>query len=137
MPGVLPLIIICPGGLLFPPNPLLCSACPGTLTIDYLVLHKLVHVRSILGLCLEIEDHLGYWALDIGNAVKAGRDTTTEANAYTFLGLWAWDLGFRLDLPTKTCLDWFSTGQFAANPFLPEGADLAGTRAGIPHHRPR
>lgn len=137
MPSVPPLIVICPSGLTFPPNPPPCSARPGALTIGYLVLHELVHVRSISGPRLQIEDHLGHRALDVGNAVKEGRDTTTEANAYAFLGSWAWDLGFGLDSPTKICLDRFSTGQFAANPFLPGGADFAGTRLGIPHHRPK
>jgi len=63
---------------------------------------------------------VGGAAQNVGDAVKAGRDTTTDASAYAFLGSWAWDLG--LGGPPwnqqKVCLERFSTGYFTANPFF-------------------
>lgn len=117
--GFTPAIVLCPIGLTLPYNPTPCSAPPGTMSIGYLLLHELSHVESISGPGLAVNDEVGGTAQAVGNAVKAGRDTTTEASAYGLLGTWAWDMGLG-DPPSnkkKACLERFSTGQFTANPF--------------------
>jgi len=115
-----PTIALCPTGLSLPPNPTPCSVRPGAFSIGLVLLHELLHVRSISGPGLNVEDEVGGAAQNVGDAVKAGRDTTTDASAYAFLGSWAWDLG--LGGPPwnqqKVCLERFSTGKFTANPFF-------------------
>lgn len=117
-PKIHPHIILCPGGLALPPNPPPCSAPPGTFSIGYLLLHEIAHIKSISGPGLRISDETGEKALDVGNAVKNYRDTTTDANAYAFLGTWAWDLGLGGQPwnQQKVCLEKFATGQFRATP---------------------
>lgn len=114
-----PSIVLCPDGLRFPPNPPPCSARPGTVSIGYLLLHELMHVQSISGPGLIIGDETGQTALDVAKAIRAHRDTTTDCNAYAYLGTWAWDLG--LGGPPwnqqKVCLERFWKGQFRANSF--------------------
>lgn len=119
-PGANPSIILCRHGLMLPPNPPPCSGRPGTQSIGWLLLHEMAHIHSIAGPGLEIVDQTGGLAFNVGNAVKAGQDTTTDAAAYAYLGTWAWDLG--LGGPPwnqkRVCLEKFATGQFTANAYV-------------------
>lgn len=119
-PDFIPAIVLCSTGLSLPLNPTPCSARPGTVSIGNLLLHELSHVQSISGPGLDVQDEVGGLAQNVGDAVKAGRDTTTDASAYGFLGSWAWDLGLGGQPwnQQKVCLERFSTGQFTANPFF-------------------
>lgn len=115
-----PIIVLCPAGLALPPNPPPCSQAPGTHTIGWLVLHEMAHIQSISGPGVDVFDETGQLASQVGDAVKAGQDTTTDANAYAFLGSWAWDLG--LGGPPwnqkQVCLERFPTGKFSEDPFF-------------------
>ncbi|MCJ1367784.1 hypothetical protein MMC16_006918 [Acarospora aff. strigata] len=116
--GQLPIIVLCPAGLSLPENPVPCSQPPGIVSIGWLMLHELSHVQSISGPGRAIKDKTAPRARNVGDALKAGLDTTTDANAYAFLGTWSWDMGLGGQpwIEKKTCLDRFSTGQFDANP---------------------
>ncbi|KAI9880212.1 MAG: hypothetical protein M1830_004798 [Pleopsidium flavum] len=118
--GYHPTIVFCPAGLTLPVNPPPCSQPPGTVSIGWIMLHEMVHIQSISGPVLDIFDETGQLASSVGNAVKAGQDTTTDANAYSYLGTWSWDLGLGGQPwnQKQTCLERFSTGNFNANPFL-------------------
>jgi len=118
--GYHPTIVFCPAGLTLPTNPEPCSQPPGTVSIGWDLLHEMVHVQSISGPGLDIFDETGDLAIHVGNAVKAGKDTTTDANAYSYLGTWSWDLGLGGQPwnEQKTCLDKFPTGKFTSNPFF-------------------
>lgn len=115
-----PVVVLCPAGLGLPPNPPPCSQAPGTRTIGELVLHELTHIQSISGPGLDIFDETGQVASAVGDAVKAGQDTTTDANAYGLLGSWAWDLGLGGQPwnQKQVCLERFSTGKFNEDPFF-------------------
>lgn len=115
-----PLIVLCPTGLALPPNPTPCSGHPGALTIGSLLLHEMMHIHSISGPGLVINDWTGYAAQEVGNAVKAGKDTTMEASAYNLVGSWAWDLGLggKPWNEQKVCLERFSTGWFRSTSFF-------------------
>jgi len=114
-----PIMVLCPGGLALPFNPPPCSTAPGTFSIGQLILHELTHDPAISGPGLKIDDAFPEVqdAGEVGVAVRQGRDTTNIANAYSFLGSWAWDLGLGGQPwnEQKTCLERFSTGLFNEN----------------------
>ena len=109
-------IVLCPTGLALPFNPPPCSAAPGTISIGTVVLHEMAHAPAIAGTGLTVDDAFQD-AAEVGVAVRSGKDTTTDANAYAFLGSWAWDLGLGGQPwnEQKTCLERFSTGHFNEN----------------------
>ena len=80
------------------------------------MLHEMVHVPSISGSGLEIDDieSVGESPRNMNEALDAGVDTTTDADAYAHLGSFAWDMG--LGGPPwnqqTTCLQNFPRGNF-------------------------
>lgn len=89
-----PLIVLCALGLQLPRNPTPCTdSSPGTISLGFIFLHEMTHVRHISGPGLMIEDVTGRSPRDVQDALKAGVKTTEDANAYAHLGSMAWDLG--------------------------------------------
>ena len=109
-----PVIVICPSGLALSRNPVPCTQNPGSISLGWLLLHEMTHVSFISGPGLKVIDTEAETARDIQDDLDDGHNTTLDANAYAYLGTYAWDLG--LGGPPwnqqKTCLENFSKGQF-------------------------
>ncbi|MCJ1234298.1 hypothetical protein MMC14_002257 [Varicellaria rhodocarpa] len=122
-PGQAPIIVLCPLGMALPRNPVPCTQFPSIISLGWIMLHSLVHVKSISGadedISLDVLDQTGDTARDVGNAVGRGQDTTTDAKAYSYLGSYSWDLG--LGGPPwnqqKVCLKNFWHSKFDFNLF--------------------
>lgn len=102
-----PLIVLCALALSLPRNPKPCTdSSPGTVSLSSILLHEMTHVRHISGPGLTINDVTGRTPRDVQNALEAGVNTTEDANAYSYLGSMAWDLGLGGKPESKrvTCL---------------------------------
>ena len=95
--GQAPIIVLCPLGMALSRNPVPCTQAPGVISLGWVMLHTLAHIKSISGADensdRDVLDRSGNTARDVHLAVTRGQDTTTDANAYAYLGGWAWDLG--------------------------------------------
>ena len=122
-PGQAPIIVLCSLTMALPRNPVPCTQLPGLVSLGWIMLHSLVHIKSISGadedISLDVLDQTGDTARDVGNAVRRGQDTTTDAKAYSYLGSYSWDLG--LGGPPwnqqKVCLKNFWYSKFDFNLF--------------------
>ncbi|KAI4194919.1 MAG: hypothetical protein LQ350_007495 [Teloschistes chrysophthalmus] len=107
-----PRILMCPAGLLLPRLAQPCTELPGDrpFTMGSLMLHELIQVKSIAGERPVVEGS-STTAREVNDEVKASRDTTVNALAYSLLGLWAADLGLG-GPPQRPCSEKFSDGNF-------------------------
>lgn len=73
-----------------------------------------MHLKLISGpdLDIEVQGLAGgdITAASVMNAVKTGRNTTTDARAYAYLGGWARDLGLGAGEEQAPCLENFAFG---------------------------
>lgn len=105
---------LCALGLGLSTNPKPCTEDPGAVSLGFILLHELMHVRQISPPGLRIEDLSGRTAQSVNDALIAGRNTTLDGNAYSFMGSMAWDMGLG-GKPSKervTCLQNFENGKF-------------------------
>lgn len=85
-----PTIVVCPDSMGWPLNGVPCQPTvkPGVISIGWLMLHEMVHVADPA-----IGDAEGYSARAVRVNLLKGIDSTKDANAYAYLGSFAWDLG--------------------------------------------
>jgi len=93
--GFTPSVILCPAGLQLPPNSIPCTSIPGQKTIGELFLHEMMHLTEIIGIVANDIPKPNYQqsARNVNANMLAGVNTTNDADAYAYLGTWAWDFG--------------------------------------------
>ena len=89
----MPQIILCPAGLALPRDPEPCSAYPSGITLGWLMVHMMVHLKVISGPMLTIEDVGTGTARDVTDRVLFGQETIGRASAYAYLGGWSAAVG--------------------------------------------
>lgn len=114
-----PQIILCAKGLALPRDPEPCSDYPGGISLGWLMVHVMTSLSLISGSEPPINDVDIVTARKVMERVVIGQDTMGDANAYSYLGTWAWALG--LGGPPwnrrQTCLENAEKGYFDAMPW--------------------
>ncbi|KAL6720825.1 hypothetical protein ACLMJK_002750 [Lecanora helva] len=123
-----PVIVFCPTALKLRRNTRPCTNAPGAITLGWVMLFELVQLYYISGPTVDVEGVASQSASDVNEGLLAGLDATLDANAYAYLGDWAWDLGFGGPPWDKeeTCMQNFAKGHFD----LPGTAAVAAIAAG-------
>ena len=114
-----PEIILCAKGLALPRDPDPCTAYPGGVSLGWLMVHVMTGLSLISGSQPRINDQTIDTARKVMERVVIGQDTMGDANAYSYLGTWAWALG--LGGPPwnrrQTCLENAEQGYFDDMPW--------------------
>ena len=109
-----PHIILCAKGLALPRDPDPCTDYPGGISLGWLMVHVMTGLSVISGSEPPINDLEIDTARKVMERVVIGQDTMKDANAYSYLGSWAWALG--LGGPPwnqrQTCLENAEKGYF-------------------------
>ena len=88
-----PEIILCAKGLALPRNPEPCSDYPGGISLGWMMVHVMTSLTLISGSHPPINDSEIDTARKVMERVVIGQGTLGDANAYSYLGTWAWALG--------------------------------------------
>lgn len=86
-------IVLCSKGLALPRDPEPCSADPGRISLGWLMVHEMTGLSVISGSKLNISDLKIGTAREVMEKVLTGQETTEDADAYGYLGIWSWALG--------------------------------------------
>ena len=89
----MPQIVMCPAGLALPRDPEPCSEYPGGITLGWLMVHMMVHLKVVSGSRLIINDTGTSSAREVSEMVLMGQDTIVKASAYAHLGGWSYAVG--------------------------------------------
>lgn len=89
----MPQIIMCPAGLALPRDPEPCTEYPGGITLGWLMVHMMVHLKVISGSRLTVNDTGTGIAREVTEMVLMGQDTIGKASAYAYLGGWSCAVG--------------------------------------------
>ncbi|KAL8793900.1 MAG: hypothetical protein Q9195_003519 [Heterodermia aff. obscurata] len=88
-----PQIILCAQGLALPRDLEPCTDYPGGISLGWLMVHVMTGLSLISGSHPPINDLEIDTARKVMQRVVIGQDTMADANAYSYLGTWAWALG--------------------------------------------
>ena len=115
-PNRAPIIVFCPPALVVEILPKACTN-PPVISQAWVTLHEMVQIYYISGSTRDIEDvsgDEGESPRDVFEALRAGIDTTWDANAYAYLAVWAWAMGMGGSPPDpkKYCWSNFYQGNF-------------------------